>query len=187
MGKKLAVIFPGIGYHTDKPLLYYAKKLAVKHGYQIVEVAYQGFRKDIKGNAYKMQEAFESALRQTENQLAEQVWPDTDEILFISKSIGTIVAAAYAKKAGLRVRQIYFTPLKETFLFAERGNGIAFHGTSDPWAADADVQEGCEEHEIPLVTIPEGNHSLETGDVFVDIRNLLSVMEEVENYMSFDC
>ena len=101
MGKKLAVIFPGIGYHTDKPLLYYAKKLAVKHGYQIVEVAYQGFRKDIKGNADKMQEAFESALRQTENQLAEQVWPDTDEILFISKSIGTIVAAAYAKKAGL--------------------------------------------------------------------------------------
>ena len=25
---KLAVIFPGIGYHTDKPLLYFGKKLA---------------------------------------------------------------------------------------------------------------------------------------------------------------
>ncbi len=24
---KLAVFFPGIGYHCDKPLLYYAKKL----------------------------------------------------------------------------------------------------------------------------------------------------------------
>ena len=26
--KKLAVIFPGVGYHTDKPLLYYSKKIA---------------------------------------------------------------------------------------------------------------------------------------------------------------
>lgn len=24
--KKLAVLFPGIGYHCDKPLLYYSKK-----------------------------------------------------------------------------------------------------------------------------------------------------------------
>ena len=26
--KKIAVLFPGVGYHTDKPLLYYSKKLA---------------------------------------------------------------------------------------------------------------------------------------------------------------
>ena len=25
---KLAVIFPGVGYHADKPLLYYGRKLA---------------------------------------------------------------------------------------------------------------------------------------------------------------
>ena len=34
---KLAVIFPGVGYHTDKPLLYYSKKLAFQNGYEIVE------------------------------------------------------------------------------------------------------------------------------------------------------
>ena len=27
---KLAVVFPGIGYHADKPLLYYSKKLAAQ-------------------------------------------------------------------------------------------------------------------------------------------------------------
>ena len=31
---KLAVIFPGVGYHADKPLLYYGRKLAKQHGYQ---------------------------------------------------------------------------------------------------------------------------------------------------------
>ena len=34
---KLAVIFPGIGYHTDKPLLYYSKKLALHNVAQVVE------------------------------------------------------------------------------------------------------------------------------------------------------
>ena len=37
---KLAVIFPGIGYTADKPLLYYTSRLARKHGYQIQTVSY---------------------------------------------------------------------------------------------------------------------------------------------------
>ena len=40
---RLAVIFPGIGYHTDKPLLYYGKKLAAACGYEILEVPYKNF------------------------------------------------------------------------------------------------------------------------------------------------
>ena len=35
---KLAVIFPGIGYTADKPLLYYASRLARHYGYQILAV-----------------------------------------------------------------------------------------------------------------------------------------------------
>ena len=47
---KAAVIFPGIGYHTDKPLLYYGKKLAKEAGYRIIEVNYTGFPQNVKGN-----------------------------------------------------------------------------------------------------------------------------------------
>ena len=38
--QKLAVIFPGIGYTADKPLLYYASRLARHYGYQILAVSY---------------------------------------------------------------------------------------------------------------------------------------------------
>ena len=31
--KKLAVLFPGIGYHVDKPLLYYGAKLAKQYDF----------------------------------------------------------------------------------------------------------------------------------------------------------
>ncbi len=32
---KLALIFPGIGYHADKPLLYYSIRLARNAGFDI--------------------------------------------------------------------------------------------------------------------------------------------------------
>lgn len=31
---KLSVVFPGIGYHADKPLLYYSAKAAAECGWQ---------------------------------------------------------------------------------------------------------------------------------------------------------
>ena len=31
---KAAVFFPGIGYHCDKPLLYYSRKLSQECGYE---------------------------------------------------------------------------------------------------------------------------------------------------------
>ena len=50
----LAVFFPGIGYHTDKPLLYYGKKLAAAYGCEIMEMSYGELPTHIKGNHEKM-------------------------------------------------------------------------------------------------------------------------------------
>ena len=47
--KKLAVLFPGIGYHVDKPLLYYGAKLAKQYDLEIVEVKYGEFHENIQG------------------------------------------------------------------------------------------------------------------------------------------
>ena len=63
MKKKIAVLFPGIGYHTDKPLLYYSRKLAMERGYEIAEVKYGELPVNVKGNAKKMLEAFNKALQ----------------------------------------------------------------------------------------------------------------------------
>ncbi len=45
MQNKLAVIFPGIGYTKDKPLLYYAGKLAKAAGYNVISVEYHDIQK----------------------------------------------------------------------------------------------------------------------------------------------
>ena len=55
---KLAVIFPGIGYTADKPLLYYTTRLAKKHGYQIQTVSYGALPENIQDDSAKMKQAF---------------------------------------------------------------------------------------------------------------------------------
>ena len=151
MKKKIAVLFPGIGYHTDKPLLYYSKKLARKREYEIVEVKYGTLPTGVKGNAEKMRKAFELAFTYAAEQLAGINFTAYDEVLFISKSVGTAVAAAYANKFAIFPRQIYYTPVVESF-DAIGQTGIVFHGTADPWA---ETEQGSMQAEKSAV-IPDG-------------------------------
>ena len=49
---KAAVFFPGIGYHCDKPLLYYSRKLAQECGYEeTIALSYTYDGGNIRGNA----------------------------------------------------------------------------------------------------------------------------------------
>ena len=132
-----------------------------------------------------MEQSFYSALQQAEEILKDVRWQDYEDILFISKSVGTIVAACYKQKYQIKARSISFTPLEDTFSFAS-GEGIMFHGTADPWVKDSKkIYEGCEKIGQPLYVIENANHSLETGDVAEDLVNLAKIMRWVEEYIWF--
>lgn len=180
--KKLAVILPGIGYTCDRPLLYYGGKLAQGLGWEVVRVPYGGFPEKVRGDAEKMRQSAEMALAQTEEMLRDVDWKRYGQILFISKSVGTVVAAAYAHAHRLSCRHILFTPVEATFAVPV-GNAIAFHGTADPWVATETLTRLCREADIPLFITENANHSLETGDVPLDIRNLQAVMARAEAFM----
>ena len=51
MSNQLAVLFPGIGYHIDKPLLYYSAKLARARGYDLLAVQYPALPTGLRGHA----------------------------------------------------------------------------------------------------------------------------------------
>ena len=178
---KLACLFPGIGYTCDKPLLYYSWKLLSGLGWEVVPVPYTGFPSGVKGNAEKMRQAANLALEQAEEILKDIKWSGYSDILLIGKSVGTVVCAAYAQRHHLKCRQILFTPVEETFRFAGR-QSIAFHGTADPWADTKAVEEGCRRLGIPLYETEGANHSLETGDVDRDIKNMRKTMKIVRAY-----
>ena len=103
-------------------------------------------------------------------------------VLFVGKSVGTVVSAAYAKRHGLRCRQVLFTPVEATFKFAGK-DAIAFHGTAAPWADTKQIESACRHLNIPLYETANASHSLETGDVEADIREIRKVMKIIKEYV----
>lgn len=182
--KRAAVLFPGIGYSVDRPLLYYSGKMAQKQGYEIIKVPYTGFPKKQAGNHDMMMKAFQIGRAGAEELLKDVHLEDYDDLIFFSKSVGTAIGASYADDHGLdgRVRHILYTPLAETYPLL-RGRGIAFHGTADPWAANEPLCDLSRRASVPLYIFDGANHSLETGDFLTDIENLKQVMETVRDYL----
>lgn len=183
---KLAVIFPGIGYTADRPLLYYASHLARNYGYQITTLSYHSLPENVKGDPDKMRLAFEIAFKQAEQFLNDIDWTAYGNVLFISKSIGSVISSAYASKYHLAVKNILFTPVTDTFRYSLPGC-IAFHGTADPWAETDSIRSLAKEKEVPLFLSENANHSLETGDVSKDLSILKDVMFHVEHFISGNC
>jgi len=180
--KKIACLFPGIGYTCDKPLMYYSWKMLSGQGWEIVPLSWSGLPDKAKGNPEKTQLTVHIALEQAEEKLQDTDWSRYDEILFIGKSLGTVVCAAYAKRHGLRCRQVLFTPVEATFQFAGR-DSIAFHGTADPLADTRTIEACCRRLDIPLYETEGANHSLETGDIDRDIKEMRKVMKTVRAFI----
>ena len=69
MSNQLAVLFPGIGYHIDKPLLYYSAKLARARGCDLLAVQYPALPTGLRDHAEKIEQAVQTALSAAEEQL----------------------------------------------------------------------------------------------------------------------
>lgn len=180
--KKLAVLFPGIGYTNDKPLLYYSRRLAEAQDYEVLCMGYHDLPDKIRGNKEKMIQAGRMAFEQCEELLKDIDFTACDEVLFIGKSIGTVIAAQYADIYVPTARLVLYTPLEATFS-VDIKDAIAFIGEADPWSDLDEVKRLAAEKQVPLYTYPECDHSLEGHAIRKNIEILRTVMELTEEYM----
>ncbi len=179
---KLCILFPGIGYHCEKPLLYYLSRLAKEKGYDVLQLKFSDFPEGAKGNEEKMIKAAEHALSQAEEQLSDMDFCRYDDILLIGKSIGTKSALAFREKNGLSAKAVLVTPLEMTFEHDTHGS-IAFHGTSDQWAKTSEIERLCREYNVPLYEYDNANHSIETNDVFLNLEYLRDVLQKTDRFI----
>jgi len=70
MSEKLAVLFPGVGYQIDRPLLYHSAKLARERGYEICTVSYPPLPTGLRGKPERIQQAIELCSRAAAEQLS---------------------------------------------------------------------------------------------------------------------
>lgn len=186
--KKIAVFFPGIGYNPDKPLLYYARKLASEAGYDkelVIDYCYKAGK--IRGDNAKMKEAYEKLYQAAAQDLKDVDFGAYDDVLFVSKSIGTAIATSYAQNMGIEnVRHILYTPLEQTFsILGQKKNlsAIAFIGTADPWSDVPKVVDLAGEYSVPVYTYEGTNHSLEKDDTIANLETLRDVMKKSKDWI----
>ena len=189
---RIAVIFPGIGYNKDMPLLYYSRKMVEPYFSKIVCVEYHDLPTGVKGDPEKMWKAANLAYAQVSEQLKDIDFSEYTDIVFIGKSMGTVIAAEYATEHNINAMQIWLTPVEATFSCARVypdlfRNTIAFIGGADTWSDVEKVKQIAEEQHILLKVYPDCNHSLEnewfTMDKQLDV--LHSVMAEMHGRLSF--
>ena len=184
---KISVIFPGIGYNPSMPLLYYGRDISIETGYaECRQVTYNGPGEvSLRGKFDDMEKAFQTLYLRARENLSNIDWSAYDDILFISKSIGTVIAAAYAEEMGLndkKIRHILYTPLEYTFRFNPK-DAIGFIGTNDRYSDTSKVLKLADEQGIPMFVYEGTNHSLELHDITRDVLILKDVMAKTVSFV----
>lgn len=185
--RRLAVLFPGFGYSCDKPLLHYARRAAEQAGCGVLPVLYPDALPvwDKQALARSVADCLPPALAAARGAVlaAREKYHGT-ELLFFSKSFGTVVAGALSAQLQYRgVRNFYLTPLLQTLPYMEAAPCAAAAGTADPYLPDGARRKMAALPTVELHLCPGANHSLEVpGDAAASVQVLRSL---VESYLYF--
>lgn len=180
MDKKLIVLFPGVKYSTDCPLLYYAKFCYEWKGYEVLEI-----------NSYDVEEVdgladldtyAVLAEKNVKSQLQNVDWKKYTHIVFASKSMGTVIALWLEDELKLSsVTHILLTPLNQTlpYMEKERDYRCIVTGTEDSFVQSQHLKELCQRKKYPLTVIEGVGHRLETEENFMDNLEILKKIVEL--------
>lgn len=174
---KLVILFPGWNYPCELPLLYYAGNAALQQKYDVLnlEYGYQAARTNLdkKDLPIVIDECCESINR---------IITNYDQVIFISKSLGTIIAGEVHRRLLFNVYHVFLTPLAGTIPFINTSDGIVIYGGNDP-SFTKDNAAQIEERQ-KTIEIPGANHGLETGNVEENLSILKNVVDTYKKILT---
>lgn len=181
MAEKLAVLFPGVGYTCSKPLLYYTASAASDLGYQIERLDYGQDIHTFKGRSQEdLLPVTELALKRILPRLGDLNIPSYKEVVFISKSIGTVIACQAEEALGLPrpVRHFLMTPIPAALPYLNKVDGVFFSGTGDPYISSQLILKAARDFPDKAGILFDGcDHSLEIkGDTIGNLYNIKQIV-----------
>ena len=156
--KNLIILFPGMGYNVSNPLFYYARIKYAAKGFEIMETNY--------GDCILKDRSFDENIEAVKvyvlNQIKSADLAAYDNVLFFSKSYGTVVAGLLENEVSVKVRHVFLTPLNGTLPFIAKGKNIdiVIAGTNDKYMEADNIKAHCEREGIRLELIAGADHSL---------------------------
>lgn len=169
----VAVFFPGQNYSCELPLLYYTGKSAYDAGHDLLmlEYGYQSART-------AFEEAKVDQLIHECYTSINQIINDYNDVVFVSKSLGTYIAGKTAELFKERsIRHVFLTPIRSTIPIIEKFGGLVVSGTKDPVFHEDDIEhiEGFPNTEV--LRIKDANHILEVSDLHQSLKILKNLVK----------
>jgi len=179
--KNLIVLFPGAGYTVDKPLLYYAGFKYYIKGYESLKINYGDCLIAGRQAEKSFPDIIEDIKEFVLNQVKEIDFSVYDDIVFVSKSMGTIIAGWLGETLNNKnIRHIYLTPVNDTLQYIKNRKNISIviAGTADDFINLKNLKTQCEQEKIKLELIADADHGLNIiGDVNTNIDILKRIVE----------
>lgn len=172
MGKKIVISFPG-ARGCEIPLLYFGAKHFEDQGYEKRFVAYPG----------KREITLENVLNNALEVLRDLDWNEYEDVVFVAKSLGTVVSGMIKEMLGIPARLVLFTPLEETLPYIRRDNDVLLvaMGDRDHFLSADRLAQHCENEGI-VYHIEEGvGHRMEvTNDLRRNLEIVCRVVSRLE-------
>lgn len=174
----LVVLFPGLAYSCECPLLYYAQQSAIEYGHDVLalEYGYQSARAEFKFE--EVDQLIDECM-----QAVERVSSKYDHTIFISKSLGTWIAGEVDRRlTDVSVKHIYLTPIEMSLPYIKESAGYVIYGTKDEYFGEEAIRHIQGLQSIRPYPVLEASHSLEVDTV---AHSLLVMREIVLLYNDF--
>lgn len=159
MGGKLVIAFPGTGFTTREALFQRCFSAFQSKGYEILELDFSMIPfKEIE----TIPEAVEAANRQVVSQLRDVRPGEHEDVVFLSKSLGTVCAGWLEEQWGCHPRQLYLTPIRETLAYIRQDSRVIalVLGDKDRLMSVEELEEFCAPRGLRTVTFAGVGHSL---------------------------
>ena len=167
MGKKIVVSFPG-ARGCEIPLLYFGAKHFEDMGYEKRFISYP-LNREI---------TLENVLSNALEMLRDIDWCEYEDIVFVAKSLGTVVSCMVKERLAISARLILLTPLEETLPYIRKENAVLLTamGDRDHYLAAPRLAQHCEQEGIRYHIEPGVGHRMEVAG---DLRRSLDIVYRV--------
>lgn len=172
--KKLAVFIPGTGYTCEKPLLKGLSQRYEDLGYDIIKLNYGNINFQQMENITVASSAVRPVVLR---QMAEVAVGEYERIVFVSKSLGTMVAMWLEDELNQVVNHVLLTPTPVLLPYIGSRQVIAaVLGTEDHLLKADLLKKVCEQAGVPCLIVEGVGHKLEREEEDENERILQEVL-----------
>ena len=171
----IAVCFPGTGFTCKEALFERLGSDYTARGYEVIRLDFSHIPfREIES----LEEAVAVAHRAAKRQLSAVSYCDYTDVVFLSKSLGTVLAAMFDRECGAKPRHLFLTPLNKTLSLIQPDMRVIAMvlGTQDRFLTGRQLASFCEERGIRYCLVDGVNHSLKDD---TDTERTLRIIDQI--------